>query len=181
MGELPGAEAVRTVDGLGRFLTPGFIDIHRHADAALLRPGFGKAELAQGLTTIVSGNCGLSLAPVSGPHRGSVLDYLSPIAGRAEEDFPRLSDYRRRANEAPLPLNAWMLAGMGTLRACAAGVGDGALADREYRRIHAALEDEATGKALRQKLETALEDCHAVFGPEQVQGPERQEELPKAS
>ena len=47
--------------------------------------------------------------------------------------------------------------------------------------IHAALEDEATGKALRQKLEKALEDCHAVFGPEQVQGPERQEELPKAS
>ena len=31
------------------------------------------------------------------------------------------------------------------------------------------------------ELEKALEDCHAVFGPEQVQGPERQEELPKAS
>lgn len=148
VGELPGAEAVRTVDGQGRFLTPGFIDIHRHADAALLRPGFGKAELAQGLTTIVNGNCGLSLAPVSGPHRGAVLDYLSPIAGRAEEDFPRLSDYRRRANEAPLSLNAGMLAGMGTLRACAAGFGDGALADGEFRRIHAALEEALSDGAL---------------------------------
>ena len=148
VGELPGAEAVRTVDGQGRFLTPGFIDIHRHADAALLRPGFGKAELAQGLTTIVNGNCGLSLAPVSGPHRGAVLDYLSPIAGRTEEDFPRLSDYRRRANETPLPLNAGMLAGMGTLRACAAGFGDRALADGEYRRIHAALEEALSDGAL---------------------------------
>ena len=152
VGELPGAEAVRTVDGQGRFLTPGFIDIHRHADAALLRPGFGKAELAQGLTTIVNGNCGLSLAPVSGPHRGAVLDYLSPIAGRAEEDFPRLSDYRRRANEAPLPLNAGMLAGMGTLRACAAGFGDGALADGEFRRIHAALEEALSDGALSVSL-----------------------------
>ena len=141
VGRLSGAEAAHVIDGRGRFLTPGFIDIHRHADAALFRPGFGEAELAQGLTTIINGNCGLSLAPVSGPHREAVLDYLAPIVGRTEEDFPRLADYRRRANEAPLPLNAGMLAGMGTLRACAAGFRGGALTDGEYRLIHAALEE----------------------------------------
>lgn len=148
VGRLSGAEAAHVIDGRGRFLTPGFIDIHRHADAALFRPGFGKAELAQGLTTIINGNCGLSLSPVSGPHREAVLDYLAPIVGRTEEDFPRLADYRRRTNEAPLPLNTGMLAGMGTLRACAAGFRDGALTDGEYRLIHAALEEALSDGAL---------------------------------
>lgn len=148
VGEIAGGEAACVIDGRGRFLTPGFIDVHRHADAALLRPGFGQAELKQGLTTILNGNCGLSLAPVSGPHREAVLEYLAPIVGRAEADFPRLADYRRRANEAPLPLNAGMLAGMGTLRACAAGFRDGALTEAAYRQIHAALEEALADGAL---------------------------------
>lgn len=148
VGDLAGGEAARVIDGGGRFLTPGFIDVHRHADAALFRPGFGQAELKQGLTTIVNGNCGLSLAPVSGPHREAVLEYLAPIVGRTEADFPRLADYRRRANAAPLPLNAGMLVGMGTLRACAAGFRDGPLSDNEYRQLHAALEEALSDGAL---------------------------------
>lgn len=59
----PPASAAHVIDAAGRTVTPGFIDIHRHADAALFRPGFGAAELCQGLTTIVNGNCGLSAAP----------------------------------------------------------------------------------------------------------------------
>ena len=64
VGHLTDAEAAQVLDARGRYLTPGFLDIHRHADDALFRPGWGKAELAQGLTTVVNGNCGLSLAPV---------------------------------------------------------------------------------------------------------------------
>ena len=54
---LPQAQAARVIDARGRWVTPGFIDIHRHADAAAFRPGFGELELRQGLTTIVNGNC----------------------------------------------------------------------------------------------------------------------------
>ena len=133
-------DSAHVIDGRGRTLTPGFIDIHRHADAALFRPGFGRAELTQGLTTIINGNCGLSLAPVSGPYSEAVLDYLDPITGRGEEAFPTLADYRARANRTGLSLNAGMLAGMGTLRACVSGFEERALTDGEYRQLHAALE-----------------------------------------
>ena len=90
VGRLDGAAARRTIDAAGRTLTPGFIDLHRHADAALFSPDFGQAELAQGLTTLINGNCGLSLAPVEGPHRQAVLDYLGPIVGEmpAGHQFP---------------------------------------------------------------------------------------------
>ena len=140
VGPRAAGESAHIIDGKGRTLTPGFIDVHRHADAALFRPEFGRAELAQGLTTILNGNCGLSLAPVSGPHAEAVLDYLAPITGRREAAFPTLADYRAQANRTALPLNAGMLAGMGTLRACVAGFQDRALTDGEYRALHGALE-----------------------------------------
>lgn len=65
VGNLSNAQAFETIEAAGRVLTPGFIDMHRHADAALFREGFGEAELCQGLTTLVNGNCGMSLAPLS--------------------------------------------------------------------------------------------------------------------
>ena len=141
-------ESVHMIDGRGRTLTPGFIDIHRHADAALFRPGFGRAELAQGLTTIINGNCGLSLAPVFGPYSEAVLEYLAPITGRGETAFPTLADYRARVCRTSLPLNAGMLAGMGTLRACTAGFQDRPLTDEEYRLLHKALEQALADGAL---------------------------------
>lgn len=70
IGDLSAAQAGTVIDAAGKTVTPGFIDIHRHADAALFRPHFGELELKQGLTTIVNGNCGLSITPCSGPYRG---------------------------------------------------------------------------------------------------------------
>lgn len=147
VGDLRGAEARQVINAAGRYLTPGFIDVHRHGDAVMLRPDHGRAELAQGLTTILNGNCGLSLAPVEGPHRQAVLDYLAPITGPAEP-FPTLADYQARLTAARPALNAGMLVGMGTLRACAAGFGDSPLSDEAYRAIHKALEQALADGAL---------------------------------
>ena len=115
VGDLSGALAAHTIDAAGRYLTPGFIDIHRHGDSALFGPDYGKAELAQGLTTVLNGNCGLSLAPVAGPHRDELLRYLSPIVGGLPEgrDFPTMADYRTQADTVPQRLNNGMLVGMG--------------------------------------------------------------------
>ena len=66
VGDLKDASAGTVLDAAGKYVTPGFIDIHRHADAALFRPHFGELELKQGLTTIVNGNCGLSVTPCGG-------------------------------------------------------------------------------------------------------------------
>lgn len=79
VGRLTDADAAHVLDAQGRTLTPGFLDIHRHTDAALFRPNFGRAELAQGLTTLVGGNCGMSLAPLAGP---------TPPAGAARISRP---------------------------------------------------------------------------------------------
>lgn len=152
VGDLAHTPAVHTIDAAGRTLTPGFIDIHRHGDAALFRPDYGKAELAQGLTTVLNGNCGLSLAPVSGPYAEEVLNYLAPIVGTAQTSFPSLSAYRSAAENTPLRLNAGMLAGMGTLRACVAGFENRPLTDGEYAQLHDALRQALAEGALAVSL-----------------------------
>ena len=142
IGTLGDAPARTVIEAEGRTLTPGFIDIHRHTDAAVFRGGYGKAELAQGLTTVIGGNCGLSLAPLTGEYEAAIADYLTPITGAfgRELHFSSLADYFAAAEKVPQRISNGMLVGMGTLRACAAGFAAGELDDAQYRTLHALLE-----------------------------------------
>ncbi len=55
VGDLAGANAARVVDAAGRYVTPGFIDVHSHAAEGLTREALrqGQPMLAQGVTTVV--------------------------------------------------------------------------------------------------------------------------------
>lgn len=142
LGRLAGAQARMELDAAGRYLTPGFLDVHRHGEAASFRDGYGKAELAQGLTFVINGNCGLSMCPVQGPHRKEILDYLAPVVGKMPDgcDFSTVAEYRQQLSRVPQRIHSGMLVGMGTLRGCAAGFYDGPLSPEQYRTIHALLE-----------------------------------------
>ena len=47
VGNLSGAQAFETIEAAGRVLTPGFIDMHRHADAALFREALARRSSAR--------------------------------------------------------------------------------------------------------------------------------------
>ena len=150
LGRLDGETAAHCIDAKGRCLTPGFLDIHRHADAALFRPGFGRAELAQGLTTIVNGNCGLSVTPCGGRFQKEIEAYLTPVTGALPDgaDFSSLAAYLRAAKKTPSPIHTAMLAGSGTIRACAAGFGTPELDAAQMAEIHRMIEQELAAGAL---------------------------------
>ena len=140
VGDLSAAAAGRTMDVAGRTVTPGFIDIHRHADAAAFRSDYGSLELRQGLTTIVNGNCGLSAAPFGPDHAAAIRAYLRPITGDIPDTLPSASLAAYLAALRDLPLHTGMLVGAGILRADAAGYELEHLDEAHYRAIHRAME-----------------------------------------
>lgn len=111
----PDTPARRVIHAAGKLVTPGFIDIHRHADAAAFRPGFGELELRQGLTTIVNGNCGLSAAPFGPAHREEILAYLAPITGEAPPELETETLAGYFASQPPAPIHTGMLVGAGVV------------------------------------------------------------------
>ena len=80
VGDIGGA-AAETVDAGGLVLAPGFIDPHTHYDAQLVWDGLAQPALEHGVTTIVPGNCSLSLAPLKAEHR----DLLGATFRKIEE------------------------------------------------------------------------------------------------
>src|ERR1700756_904423 len=64
VGVVARAERAREIDVVGKIVAPGFIDVHTHDDRALLATPAMAAKASQGVTTVVTGNCGISLAPL---------------------------------------------------------------------------------------------------------------------
>src|SRR5829696_9058655 len=64
IGSLPAAKANRIIDASGLVIAPGFIDVHTHADEDLYRNPSAENFIRDGVTTIVTGNCGGSVREV---------------------------------------------------------------------------------------------------------------------
>ena len=65
VGDLGSAVAARELIATGKALAPGFIDAHTHDDRAVLcGPECMLCKMSQGVSTVVVGNCGISLSPV---------------------------------------------------------------------------------------------------------------------
>jgi N-acyl-D-aspartate/D-glutamate deacylase len=86
VGRIAG-EARETVDAQGRVVAPGFIDPHTHFDVQLLWDGAARPSLEHGVTTVVPGNCSLSLAPLKAADRRSVVGMFQQIEEMPPEAF----------------------------------------------------------------------------------------------
>lgn len=120
-------DAKETVDAAGKVVTPGFIDPHTHFDAQLLWDGAAKPAIEHGVTTIVPGNCSLSLAPLKAEHRMRLvgmfnqIEEMPPIAFKegVEWNWETFDEFVSRIekdltiNVAPLvghsPLRLWVM------------------------------------------------------------------------
>jgi N-acyl-D-amino-acid deacylase len=83
VGKVSG-EAKRVIDAMGQVVAPGFIDAHTHYDAQLLWDPSIDPACKHGITTILMGNCGFTLAPVKREDQDYILGLFS-----ATEEVPK--------------------------------------------------------------------------------------------
>ena len=139
VGRLDGTRAAREIDAIGLVVSPGFIDAHTHDDRAVLSDPSMACKVSQGVTTVVTGNCGVSLAPLTGREPPPPLNLLG---GEDWYRFPTFAAYREELEGAPPALNVAMQVGHTALRACVMDGLDRAATEGEIERM-AELADEA--------------------------------------
>src|SRR3954463_7685521 len=117
IGRLEGAPADAQGDASGRIAAPGFIDAHTHDDRLMLSSPEMAPKVSQGVTTVVAGNCGCSLAPAPNGMRAPVtppLDLLDDEGGWFR--FRTFAEYVEQLNATPAATNCALLVGHTMLR-----------------------------------------------------------------
>jgi len=117
IGELSGEHGATEIDLEGRIAAPGFIDAHTHDDRLMLSAPGMAPKVSQGITTVVAGNCGISLAPMPRPIPQPVtppLNLLDDEGGWFR--FPSFAHYVAELRARPAATNCALLVGHTTLR-----------------------------------------------------------------
>lgn len=133
----------RIVNADGRFVAPGFIDVHTHSDLSILINRRAESTVRQGVTTQVIGNCGLSPAPVSEEYLEAIQHYWGRMAYRPEVTWKwrSFAQYLRALEEGGLAINLASLAGHGALRIAVMGFDEREPTAAELSRMAELLEE----------------------------------------
>jgi N-acyl-D-amino-acid deacylase len=105
------------IDASGKIVAPGFIDAHTHDDRLMLSAPEMAPKVSQGVTTVVAGNCGVSLAPAP---RGMPRPVTPPLDLMDDEGgwfrFPSFDSYVEELKGHPAATNCALLVGHSMLR-----------------------------------------------------------------
>ena len=110
--QLP-ANGADVIDATGKIVAPGFIDVHTHDDQIVLSAPAMLPKISQGVTTVVVGNCGISLAPLV---HADVPPPLNLLGGGNKYIYPTMAAYITAVAQARPAVNVAALVGHSTLR-----------------------------------------------------------------
>lgn len=102
------------IDGKGRVLAPGFIDVHTHDDINVIRMPEYLPKISQGITTVIVGNCGISAATAT--MKGNVPDPMNLLGEVEHFIYPTVAAYAQAVEQAKPAVNVGTLIGHTALR-----------------------------------------------------------------
>lgn len=144
--EACGDAAVRRRLGESEVLCPGFIDSHGHSECYLFSDRLMGPKLRQGVTTEVSGNCGIGFAPVAPAYFTELQDNFAGVAVGVEppafwRELDTFSSFLDRVEGARTGINTAFYVAHGALRIAVKGYDSSPLTAGERTRMHALLRE----------------------------------------
>lgn len=129
--------AKRTIAADGRFVAPGFVDIHTHSDLSILVNRRAESMVRQGVTTNLIGNCGMGAAPVVDERLADIRHFWGRIAGAPGVTWRwrTMDQYLRALQRGGLGINIAALVGHSALRLAVLGWDERAPTTAELRRM----------------------------------------------
>ena len=114
----------REIDLDGLVVTPGFVDLHTHYDAQVFWDPMVSPSPSHGVTTVISGNCGLTLAPIRPENRDFTVRLLANVEGIPSEAIASGVDFQwgsfpellSRLEATPLGVNLGLMVGHSAIR-----------------------------------------------------------------
>jgi N-acyl-D-aspartate/D-glutamate deacylase len=133
----------KTIDIAGRFISPGFIDIHTHSDLSVMVNRRAESAVRQGATTHVIGNCGSSPAPVDDAHLADIRGESGSASDQPGVSWKwrTFSEYLDALQNGGLGINIAPLVGHGALRIAVRGMKEGAVTPAELDRMKTLLDE----------------------------------------
>jgi len=167
VGDGAGAAADRVVDLGGLVLAPGFIDVHTHDDRLLLADPSMTPKVSQGVTTVVTGNCGISLAPLGDRPAVPPMNLVAAEAAAAPaQRFGTFGAYFRALEAQPPAVNCAALVGHTTLRMVAMAALDRPANDAEVATMQAAVAEGLAAGAIGVSTGTYYAPANAATAEE---------------
>ncbi|AWK90058.1 N-acyl-D-amino-acid deacylase family protein [Azospirillum thermophilum] len=123
VGATLAADGAEPVEAAGRYLAPGFIDAHAHDDLIYLRQPGRPEKVAQGVTTVVVGNCSFGLYPQTTLSAPALREHFGNLLGTVaeEESFADFAAYRTALDGRGIAINLVSLVGHAALRLAVMG------------------------------------------------------------
>ncbi|OGD12828.1 MAG: hypothetical protein A2W20_00395 [Candidatus Aminicenantes bacterium RBG_16_66_30] len=161
IGRIRSSRAAAVVEARGLAVSPGFIDVHDHTDVGLLVNPKAESAIRQGVTTLVSGQCGGSPFPIADREFDETRQALADEYG-LELDWRDIRGFLGRLERAGVALNYTTFVGHGTVRGAAMGQEDRAPSAEELEKMKALVAEAMAGGALG--LSSGLEYTPGSFG-----------------
>ncbi len=147
IGRIGRSRAVAVVEARGRAVCPGFVDVHDHTDVGLLVNPRAESAVRQGVTTLVSGQCGGSPFPLSDREFEETRQVLAEEYG-LELDWRDIVGFLGRIERAGTAVNYSTFVGHGTVRGVAMGLDDRPPSAAELEQMKTLVAESMAGGAL---------------------------------